>query len=95
VIDILGRYDLGDQPQGQQFPDDITISRPVGSVDYTVIVAPSNVPNYSSDNIIDAAFGFKMNLKESLLIMGNIFVPLNDAGLRADVIPTLGLEFSF
>ena len=95
VIDILGRFDLGDPVENQQFPEGVNITRTVGSTDYVTFVSLTNMPNYTHDNLIDAAFGFKMLLKESLLIMGNVFVPLNDSGLRADIVPTLGLEFSF
>ncbi len=95
VIDVLGRIDLGDPVESQQFPENVNINWTVGSTDYVKSVSLTNIPNYSSDNIIDAAFGFKINLKESLLIIANVFVPLNDDGLRAGVVPTIGIEFSF
>ena len=95
VIDVLGRFDLGDPIENQQFPENVNINWTVGNTNYTKSVSLTNIPNYSRDNIIDAAFGFKMNLKQSLLIIANVFVPLNDAGLRASVIPTIGMEFSF
>jgi hypothetical protein len=95
AIDVLGRIDLGDPVESQQFPDNVDINWTVGNTNYVNSVSLTNIPHYSKDNIIDAAFGFKMNLKQSLLIIGNVFVPLNDDGLRAGIIPTLGLEFSF
>ncbi len=95
VIDLLGRFDLGDQPDSQKFPEDATLRYTVGSTDYIEKISLTNIPAYSHDNLIDAAFGFKFNPKSSLLIMGNVFVPLNSGGLRADFIPTLGIEFNF
>jgi len=95
VIDLLGRFDLGDQPESQKFPQDATLNYTVGSTAYEEKISLTNIPSYSHDNLIDAAFGFKFNPKESLLIMGNVFVPLNSGGLRPDFIPTLGLELNF
>jgi hypothetical protein len=95
VIDVLGRFELGDPIESQQFPENVDIRWRVGDTDYINSVSLTNIPNYSKDNIIDAAFGIKMNLKQSLLIIANVFVPLNDDGLRAGVVPTIGMEFSF
>ncbi len=95
AIDVVGRFDLGDPIEGMQFPTSVDIKRTVGSTEYVNTVSLTNLPNYDHDNTIDAAFGFKLKLKEALLVMSNIFVPLNHTGLRADIIPTMGLEFSF
>jgi hypothetical protein len=46
-------------------------------------------------DIIDLAVGFKVNPYRSVVGFVNVFVPLNDDGLRADVIPAAGLEISF
>jgi hypothetical protein len=48
-----------------------------------------------STDIVDLAVGFKANLYGSVVGFANVFVPLNDDGLRAEVIPTAGLEVSF
>ena len=95
AIDVLGRIDLGAPLESQRFPDNVDIKWTVGNTNYVKSVSPTNIPNYSRDNIIDAAFGFKIFLKQSLLIVSNVFVPLNDDGLRASIVPTFGLEFSF
>jgi hypothetical protein len=95
VIDVLGRFDLGEQNEELKIPDDVNINWTVGNTQYTKHISLTNIPNYTKDNLIDAAFGFKMVLKESFLILGNVFVPLNDSGLRANVVPTIGVEFSF
>ncbi len=95
AFDVLGRFDLGDPLKSMQFPTSVDIKRTVGSTEYVNTVSLTNLPNYDHDDTIDAALGFKLKLKESLLLMSNIFVPLNHTGLRADFVPTLGLEFSF
>jgi hypothetical protein len=46
-------------------------------------------------DIVDLAVGFKINPYRSMVGFFNVFVPLNDEGLRAGVIPAAGLEMSF
>jgi hypothetical protein len=67
---------------------------------------PSNVPGdkipdsrtfsrrFSTD-IVDLSVGLKANVYGSVVGYAGVFVPLNDDGLRADVIPAFGLEVSF
>lgn len=95
AVDFLGRLQLGNPVAEMQFPTSIDTRRVVGSTTYINTVSLTNLPNYENDNTLDAAFGFKFEVKESLLLMTNIFVPLNHTGLRADVVPTMGMEFGF
>jgi hypothetical protein len=46
-------------------------------------------------DIVDLAVGFKANIHGALVGYANVFLPLNDDGIRADVIPSAGLEVSF
>jgi hypothetical protein len=47
-------------------------------------------------NFYDASFGLRVNLWRDVLIgFANALLPLNDAGLRAGVIPLLGVEATF
>jgi hypothetical protein len=48
-----------------------------------------------SNEIIDLAVGFKANVVGSVVGFATVFIPLNDDGLRAEVIPAAGLEVSF
>ncbi|HJY82497.1 MAG TPA: transporter [Candidatus Binatia bacterium] len=48
-----------------------------------------------STDIVDISVGFKANLYSTMVGFAAAIVPLNDDGLRADVIPTAGLEVSF
>jgi hypothetical protein len=52
--------------------------------------------NGVGDNLVDLALGVKWNPARSFLLSGNIGLPLNkDEGLRADVIWTIGAEYTF
>ena len=78
------------------FPEPIEIE-PDGLVTeaYVKQVSFTNIPNFKNDHNVNGSAGFKWAPKESVMITGNVIVPLNDGGLRADFIPTLGFEFSF
>jgi hypothetical protein len=49
----------------------------------------------AGDDLLTASIGVKVNPWKNLLLLGNVLVPLNDTGVRASVIPTIGLEISF
>ena len=48
-----------------------------------------------SFNLLDFSGGFKVNLGGSLLLTANVITRLNDSGLRARVIPLVGLSYTF
>ena len=48
-----------------------------------------------SFNVFDLATGFKVNVAGSLLVDFNLLFKLNDEGLRDNITPLIGLEFSF
>ncbi|MCS6925492.1 MAG: transporter [Candidatus Binatia bacterium] len=50
--------------------------------------------NLSTD-IVDLSIGLKANLYRSVVGYAGVFVPLNNDGLRSDVIPAAGVEVSF
>jgi outer membrane putative beta-barrel porin/alpha-amylase len=48
------------------------------------------------DNVVDAALGLKWNPWRTLVLVGGVQIPVNpDDGLRADVIWTIGMEYTF
>jgi hypothetical protein len=49
----------------------------------------------SEDHIASAAFGVKVNPWRNLIVLFNLLVPLNNTGLRDDVTPLVGLEWTF
>lgn len=98
ALDFLGEFELGSQNKDLVFPGPITATlndTTHARYPYSQTVHSTNLPNRSSDNLINGAIGIKFNPKRQLMIIGNVFFPLNDGGLRADFIPTLGIEFNF
>jgi hypothetical protein len=47
------------------------------------------------NDVIDAAVGFRYRFAENGVISANALLPLNEDGLRADVIPTIEVEYVF
>ena len=58
---------------------------PVNTID-------SNTSSYESDAI---AVGAKLRLPGQLVLIGNITSRVNDGGLRSNVVPLVGLSYSF
>ena len=46
-------------------------------------------------NLLLAVGGFKLNIAKTLLLTGNVLVPINDSGLRAKVAPVIGIDYAF
>jgi len=46
-------------------------------------------------DVVNGAAGVKWNAWKQLILLGNIQVPLNRQGLRADIVTTVGLEYTF
>lgn len=44
---------------------------------------------------VDTSVGLRWNFWKTFVVSGNVILPLNDAGLRSDVITTLGIEATF
>jgi len=57
--------------------------------------APSISVARDSVNILNASVGLKVNPFKNLLINGNALIKLNDGGLRANVVPYVGLSYVF
>jgi hypothetical protein len=56
---------------------------------------PLGSTEISDSDIINAAFGVKINPWQNLLVLLNVLIPLNDTGLRDDITPLIGIEWSF
>jgi hypothetical protein len=69
-----------------------------GTVTYDVpfvrTVEPTNIPN-RRDDLINAALGFKFLTGSGITIVTNALVPLNEGGLRPNLMWTAGLEYNF
>jgi hypothetical protein len=44
---------------------------------------------------VDASVGLRWSFLETALLSANALVPLNDDGLRPDVVPTVSVEWRF
>ncbi len=61
---------------------------------YARRIVPSSVPEMR-DNLVNASFGLKFRTIGELTTVANAIVPLNRAGLRSNVLWSLGAEFTF
>jgi hypothetical protein len=52
-------------------------------------------PETGSYNLNYLAFGFKANAWKQMILSGNINVKVNNGGLRADVVPFIGMSYTF
>jgi hypothetical protein len=90
LVDVIGNSNVTDQ--------DISVTVPTFvNAPGTSEATPSTrtVPGELHTDIVDLALGFKAAFPHSLVGFAGVFVPLNDDGLRADVIPTANIEISF
>jgi hypothetical protein len=58
-------------------------------------VTSSGLGGSASPDTITGSFGIKVNPISTLLVFVNFLIPLNDTGVRDDLTPTFGLEWSF
>jgi hypothetical protein len=49
----------------------------------------------ASDDIVDVGISFKVNPWKNVVVTGGVLIPLNKTGLRAQVIPSIGVEVPF
>jgi hypothetical protein len=56
---------------------------------------PGGVGGTADADTLTASFGIKVNPIQRLIVFLNFQIPVNDTGLRDDVVPTFGLEWSF
>jgi hypothetical protein len=85
VADLLGRH----------FYSAPRLASPTSIVIPNAGSAPSVQPETGSYTTNDLGVGFKTQSFAHLIITGNVTFKLNDAGLRAKVIPLGGLSYSF
>lgn len=85
--ELMGQLPLGENPLVR---DEVTIQDRQGAIQ---TVPTSNLPTVD-DYLLDGALGFKFQLGPFALV-GNALVPLNDGGLRSDVLWTVGLQGGF
>ena len=82
----LGSYSLLPEIKGVT-PPTAADKAPVQS-----ILISSGLSNYNSDAI---AIGGKVRLPHEIVLVGNATIRVNDGGLRANVVPLIGLSYAF
>ncbi len=95
AADFLGTVDVNPNEAIKLYPGSVTIveSGTTGQVQRQVRL--SNIPDASNDNLYNLSAGFKFAPSQEFLVLANILVPLNQAGLRASVAPTIGMSLNF
>lgn len=86
AIAVLGSFKTGEP--SLTLPEPVRLEAP-----FPRTVRLTNIPE-RRDDIMDGAIGFKMRAREGLFILLNALIPLNEGGLRSDVVPTVGIEYT-
>jgi hypothetical protein len=92
ALDVLGQIDLNASKAIHLAPGTVTIADLAPGAASTRTVRLSNIPDRSNDNTVSLSAGLRFAPSSALNVFGNIFVPLNEGGLRATVAPTLGFS---
>lgn len=93
AVDILGQIDVNSSKAVHLLPGSVLIddrSNPGSSSER--LIPLSNIPDSNGDNLYNASLGFRFAPSERFMLFANILVPLNNAGLRATLAPTIGLS---
>jgi hypothetical protein len=94
AVDILGTYDLDEDEAIKLLPGSVPIRENFEGGAVVRSYDLSNIPDWSRDNTIDLAVGLRVAPSEKVVLMGNIFAPLDKGGLRSSITPTFGLSIS-
>jgi len=95
AADVLSEIEVGKHINALDFEESIEISRPVSDGTYSETVSLTNLPKFRDDNVINGSIGLKFAPRDFVVVVANALVPLNDGGLRAGLMGTLGFEFGF
>ena len=93
LVNVIGHSSVTDQ--------ELSVTVPPCQAPGTVSGRPGALPSTKTatdelrTDVVNLALGFKAAFPYSLVGFAGVFVPLNDDGLRADVIPTANIEVSF
>lgn len=55
----------------------------------------TNLPSFENEHITNMSFGFKYLPQPNFLVLANVIIRTNSAGLRSTVAPTIGIQYSF
>lgn len=95
LVDVIGSSNLQSDRISRLVADSITLGQ---FPNQTITTQNRIVTRKIHADVVDLNVGFKTSpfgIQRSIVGFATVFVPLNDAGLRADVIPAVGLEVGF
>jgi hypothetical protein len=92
AVDVLTSWQLGDAKL--QLPQPVEVTDFIGTATSVRVVRQTNLPSMR-DNIAMGSVGGKFSLGSGANLVANALVPLSRAGLQANVVWSLGLEYSF
>jgi len=98
AIEVSGEFDINKKEANQFFPretESIFEQNKNTQARYERRIDLSNIVERNNDNILNASIGFRAAPSDRFLVLGNVLVPLNDGGLRSNVVPTLGVSVNF
>jgi hypothetical protein len=87
ALDVVSRFQIG--ASSLELPRPAVIEEPFGRV-----IEATTIPDIR-DDLIDGSVGFKFVTPSGVTIVLNSLWPLNRGGLRANVVFTTGLEYTF
>jgi len=94
AVDFYGLVDV--EETNVVFPDATELhvhpDGDFGMAETVIRVERTNIEERSRDNLYALSVGFKAIPTERLSFMANMFVALNDAGLRSPLVPTFGIS---
>ncbi|MEO8193089.1 MAG: hypothetical protein ABI681_04505 [Gemmatimonadales bacterium] len=87
AADLVSELQVGDSHL--KLPADVHYESP-----FRRTLRPTDIPD-TRDDVINGSFGFKISAARNLTAVANTLFPLNRGGLRADLVYTAGIEYSF
>jgi hypothetical protein len=96
AADFLGTVDVNKDEAIKLYPGTanvVELGQNGGQIIRTIPL--SNIPDSDNDNLYNLSVGFKYSPSQEFLVLLNMLVPLNQAGLRASIAPTVGMSLSF
>lgn len=87
VVDVVSEFQVG--ATKLRLPDPIELESP-----FLRTISVTNLPDIR-DDLINGSIGFKFVTGAGITLVTNALIPLNEGGLRPDVVWTGGIEYTF
>jgi len=87
AVDVIGQWQANKNPL--TLPPTVHFSRPNQRT-----ANPTNIPA-RPDNILDGSLGFKFLTHGGITLITNAVIPLNNGGMRGNLVWTAGAEYNF